>query len=436
MRFKGVLLLSLAYFSYISKPSAQALPADTLKLTLKQAEDQFLKNNLALIVQHYNIDNAKAQIITAKLFQNPQFNVSSILYNPVTKKFLDLSQSDTTASPTHKGEYSFGISQLFLTAGKRNKNIQLAKAGVEQANYQFFDLLRTLKYTLRNDFYNIYFQQQSEKVYTLEITSLQKILTAFNEQYKKGYISEKEVLRIQSLLYSLQAEYNTLETSIEGTNAEFRMLIKASGNTEIDPVYEYDLYGQKVLEALPYQKLLEAANMNRTDLKVAQANMAYNTVNLKVQRALAIPDITLSGNFDKLGSYIPNFTSIGVSFALPFFNRNQGAIKQARIAIDQGKVQYQQQQNQVEIDVATNYKLALKSEQLCNSLDPRFKQDYTHLVQEVLKNYTSRNIGLLDFLNYYDDYKNNTLLLNNALLNRVTSLEKLNYVTGTPFFNQ
>ena len=37
---------------------------------------------------------------------------------------------------------------------------------------------------------------------------------------------------------------------------------------------------------------------------------------------------------------------------------------------------------------------------------------------------------------FYDAYKTNTLQLNTLQLNRVTSLEQLNYVTGTPFFNQ
>lgn len=431
-----LILVCLIYLATMQVGVAQEHPADTLKFTLGQAESSFLKNNLSLIIQHFNIDNAKAQVITARLFQNPELNFSSILYNPVTKKIFDLSQSDTTASPTHKGEYAFGISQLFLTAGKRNKNIQLAKAGVEQASYQFFDLLRTLRYTLRNDFYTIYFQQQSEKVYDKEIEALQKILTAFTEQYKKGYIAEKEVLRIQSLLYSLQAEYTSLEANIESTKAEFKMLIKVSPNLEVVPVYNYDLYGQSVLADIPYQKLLDSANLNRTDLKIAQANMAYNNVNLKVQQSLAYPDITLSGNFDKLGSYIPNYTSIGVAFSLPFFNRNQGGIRQAKIAIDQGKAQYRLQQDQVESDVSANFKTALKLEQFCNSLRPDFKRNYTHLIQEVLKNYMSRDIGLLDFLSYYDDFKNNSLLLNNALLNRMLSLEKLNYVTGTPFFNK
>lgn len=435
MRLKFILFL-IGIFMLFNRTHAQQIKNDTLRLTVKEAEERFLKNNLQLLIQHYNIDNAKAQIVTARLFQNPEFNFSSILYNPNTKKFFDLSQRDTINSPTRKGEYAFGISQLFLTAGKRNKNIKLAQVGVEQANYQFFDLIRTLKFTLRNDFYSIYFQKQSEKVYHEEIAALQKILVAFKEQYKKGFIAEKEVLRIQSLLYSLQAEYSALQVTMEATNAEFKMLIKAVPSLEVVPIYNDDLPGQSILSTVNYQKLLDSAKSNRTDLKIAQANMAYNDANLRVQHAQAIPDVTISGNFDKLGSYIPNYTSVGMSFSLPFFSRNQGAIKQAKIGVDQGKMQYQLQQDQIESDVASNFKMALKLEEVGNGFDPQFKQNYTHLIREVLKNYMERNISLLDFLNYYDDFKNNTLLLNNALLNRVISLEKLNYVTGTPFFNK
>ncbi len=46
------------------------------------------------------------------------------------------------------------------------------------------------------------------------------------------------------------------------------------------------------------------------------------------------------------------------------------------------------------------------------------------------------NISLLEFLDYYDTYKTNTLLINGLILSRVTSLEQLNYVTGTSFFNK
>jgi cobalt-zinc-cadmium efflux system outer membrane protein len=403
---------------------AQAPVSDTLKLTVKQAEDLFLKNNLRLIIQRYNIDNASAQIITARLFNNPDFSFANGIY-----------ANNAADGPAYK-EQSFSISQLFTTAGKRNKNIRLAQISVDQAKYQFFDLLRTLKFTLRNDFYNIYFQEQSASVYNEEISSLSKTLTVFKEQYFKGNIAEKEVLRIQSQLYSLQAEYNNLQVNIDTVQSEFKLLIKASPNESVAPIMSYSLDGKDVVASVPYQRLLDSAYANRYDLKLAKVNLDYNNVNLQLQKATAVPDFSLSLNYDRLGAYGINFLGAGIEFNLPLFNRNQGGIKQARIAIDQSKVQLQSQQDQVESDLATNFKSAIRLEKLSNGFDPHFKSDFTHLIQEVFKNYEKHNISMLEFLDFYDSYKTNTLQLNTLQLNRVTSLEQLNFVTGTPFFNQ
>lgn len=397
---------------------------DTLRLTLKQAEAQFLANNLKLIAGRYNIDLASAGVITARLFPNPDLSFNNGIY-----------ATDVTQGPAYK-EQSFAVSQLFTTAGKRNKNIQLAKISVEQARYQFFDLLRTLKYTLRSDFYSIYFQQQSARVYSEEISSLGKTLGVFKEQYQKGNIAEKELLRIQSQLYSLQAEYNSLLTGIDTTQSELKLLLKAPVDSYIEPLAGEDSTNRQTVSGVPYQRLLDSAFVNRYDLRYSKAAVDYSKVNLKLQKATAVPDVSLSVNYDKLGSYSNNYVGAGIAFSLPFFNRNQGNIKQARIAVDQSTIQLQSQQSQVESDVSTSYKTALRLERLFSGFDPRFRQDFTHLIREVYLNYEKRNLSMLEFLDFYDSYKTNTLQLNNLQLSRVLSLEQLNYVTGTPFFNQ
>ena len=414
--FTNIFLSALCFAAY-----AQNTTGDTIKLTVKQAEDRFLKNNLQIIIQKYNIDNANAQVITARLFNNPDFSFSNGIYDD---------------APGAYKEQSFSVSQLFTTAGKRNKNIRLAKISVDQARFQFFDLLRTLKLTLRNDFFNIYFQEQSAKVYDQEIGSLQKTFNAYKEQYAKGNVAEKELLRIQSQLYTLQAEFNNLQTSVDTLQSELKILIRATPNTVIAPEVADSLNTMNIVTNVPYQKLVDSANVNRYDLKLAKSTIAYNNVNLSLQKATAVPDVSFSVNYDRQSGYGTNYLGAGLDFSLPFFNRNQGGIKQARIAIDQSKVQLQNQQNQLESDLATNYKIALRLEGLYNSFDPQFKNKFIHLIQEVYKNYEKRNISLLEFLDFYDSYKTNTLQLNTLKFNLLSSLEQLNFVTGTPFFNQ
>ena len=69
------------------------------------------------------------------------------------------------------------------------------------------------------------------------------------------------------------------------------------------------------------------------------------------------------------------------------------------------------------------------------NIDPKFSDDFDNLIQQVLINYEKRNISLLDFLDFYDSYKQNVLEVNSVKFNRVSAFEDLNYYTGTNFFN-
>jgi cobalt-zinc-cadmium efflux system outer membrane protein len=407
---------------------AQSISTDTLKVTLPQAEDLFLKNNLSLIAQRYNIGDAQAQVITAKLFNNPQIELQHGLYNTAAKRFFDTS---------HEGqEYEAAITQLITTAGKRNKNIQLANLNVQLAQDQFFDLLRTLRYTLRTDFFQIYYQQQSVKVYAEEISSLSKTLKAFQEQYAKGNIAQKEVLRIQSQLYSLQTEQANLQNAIDDVQSEFKLLLKTDAKVYVVADYQADPNLAANLQKYSYQQLLDSAYTNRADLKAARTAVDYSNTNLRLQRANAVPDVTIEAGYDKQGNYIRDYNYVGISMPLPFFNRNQGAIKQARIAVDASKTQLEFQQDQVQSQLANSYQSATRLDRLATSFDPQFRGDFNHLIEEVAKNYQRRNISLLEFLDFYESYKSNTLQLNTLQQDRANALEQLNYVTGTQFFNK
>ena len=403
-------------------------PTDTLRVDLRQTEKMFLENNLQLLAQKFSIDSARAAIITAKLFDNPQFGVSSGLYNPTTSKFFDYSNGN--------GEVAMQLSQLIKTAGKRNKNIQLAKTGVALTEYQFSDLLRTLEYTLRNDFFNIYYLRETQKVYDVEISSLETTNRAYAEQLQKGNVSELDLIRIQSQQYTLQAELATLQNNIDDVESELKLLLRAKATIYIVPQYEGAGDNQQVVTEVPLQSLVDSAYQNRADLKIAKTAVTFNQQNLALQKALAIPDINIDLGYDRLGSYVNNYNSIGIDFPLPFFNRNQGNIKQAKIGVQSSQVQLESTQDALESQIANSYLGAVRAERLLNSFDPRFAGNISHLIGEVTKNFQSHNISLLEFTDFYDSYKQNVVQLNNLRYNRVSQLEQLNFTTGTRIFNK
>jgi outer membrane protein, heavy metal efflux system len=417
------LLLAL----FLGDLSVSAQPhQDTLRLQLPEAEKMFLDSNLQLLAQRYNIDANQALVIQARLWPNPNFSIGHTLYSAQLHQFFPTGINDET---------TMQLNQEILLAGKRNKQIKLAQANVELTQYQFFDLLRTLKYTLRTDFFQIYYLEQSAKVYDAEIKALSQIVGAFDQALGKGYISEKEVVRIRAQLYSFESEYSQLINQINDTESELRLILQAKPNFFIAPVV--DSMALNKLDPAQYalNTLVDSAYHNRTDLSIARTNTKINQLNYNYQKALAVPDLTLSLGYDEAGSFLYGYYGIGASIDLPFFNRNQGNIKNAKALIANTQATQRFTQATVEENVATSLQKAFAQEKMFRTIDPKFIADFERLTGEVLKNYEKRNISILDFLDFYDSYKQNAVEMSTIQFNRVSAFEDINYYTGTNFFN-
>lgn len=423
LRTWTTLVLCIIFIS----PNLKAQPhQDTIRLSLAEAEKTFLDSNFQLLAGRYNIDVSKALIIQARLWPNPNLSVSHTLYSGELNKFFPVGKNDETV---------VNLSQLIQLAGKRNKQVRLVQAGAQLTEFQFFDLLRTLKYTLRTDFFHIYYLQQSAKVYDEEIRALQQIVTAFNEQAGKGYISEKEVIRIRAQLYTFQGEYSDLISQINDLQSELRLVLQVKPTVYIDPATDSAALDKLDPEQFPLNTLVDSAYRNRTDLQMAHANTNINRLNYNYQKALAVPDLTLSLGYDEAGSFLTNYYGIGASIDLPFFNRNQGNIKSAKAQIASAVAGEKSTQATVEENVSASLQKAFVQQKLYRTVDPKFYGDFSRLLHEVVINYQKRNLSILDFLDFYDSYKQNTLQLNSIQFNRVSAFEDINYYTGTNFFN-
>jgi len=414
----------------LSEAQSSGLFKDTMKISLDSAQSIFLRNNYLLLAQRYNVDAQKALVIQAKLLPNPNFSLSRGPLIPI----YDPSSQYPHSNFFSNGETSVSVSQLILLAGKRNKQIKLAEANVKLVEGQFFDLIRTLKYSLRTVFFNIYYLQHSAKVYDKEIQSLQKVVTAFNQQEGKGYIAEKEVIRVKAQLYSLQSEFNDLNNQINDLQSEIRLILQVK-NVMIDPVVNESTESNLKPDKYPVNILIDSAFKSRTDLMIARTNTDISKFNYDYQKALAVPDLTASISYDKQGSYAANLFSAGVSIDLPVFNRNQGNIKSSKFMIDNSIASQKSTEATVEEQISRAVQKAYDNDKLYHNIDSKFTSDFDKMLNEVFINYEKRNIGLLDFLDFYDSYKQNTLQINYIRYNRLQTFEDINFYTGNNFFN-
>ena len=399
---------------------------DTLKLTLQQSEKLFLENNYQLLAQRYQTDQAKAEIITAKLFDNPELSYENLFFNHETRRFLETSMAS--------GQFNAEISQLIKLAGKRNKNIQLANAGVKVAEYAFFDVMRTLRYELRTNFYKAYYAAQSTAVFKEQIVNLEQLLRASEQQLKSGNIALKDILRIRSLVYALKSEQNEMLKDQEDLLSQLKLITNIKATTILDLILDPSEIFTESITKYPYSHFLELAKQNRADLQLSKSQLSFAEQNLKLQKAMAIPDLEIALSYDLKGNYPEKYTGLGIKIPLPLFNRNQGEIKKARIAIDAGVNDIAQQESILENEVNNSYRSALRIESISQSIDPAFSEDYKSLIREVTRNFKNRNISLIEFLDLYDSYKEHVLQSNRLRFEQINAKEEINYVTGSEIF--
>lgn len=413
--FKLIVLL-VAGGLFHSRVQAQ----DTVRVTVQQTESIFLQKNLQLLAEKYNISIAQAGEVQARLYNNPNLSFSSALYNQQQAKLLDVSNAT--------GQYNIGIQQLIILAGKRNKQIKLAQINTRQAENSFFDLMRTLRYTLRGDFYNIYFLQNSLSAYDRQVTTLENLSAAYNDLQVKGVVTLKDAVRIKSLLYSLKAEKTNLQSQLNDTEAELQLLLQDNKSFYLPVADSASLSNS--FTALSLQALTDSAYANRYDLQLAQNTIRYNAQNYALQKSLRVPDLTLGADFDKRGSYINNASFLNAAIDLPFFNRNQGNIKAAKISIQQSQLQADLQKQVVENDVQKAFKKLLITHQMLQTVDVNFPGQFQRLMEGVTENFLKRNISLIDFTDFVESYKNNILQLNQLRNDMMQAAEALNFSVG------
>lgn len=394
-------------------------------LTLKEAEQRFLERNLSLIAERYNIDMAQAQVLQAKLFENPVISLEQNVYNRLNGKYFDFGK---------EGEAVVEIEQVIHLAGQRNKQVRLEKINKEIAEYQFEEVMRTLRQELNEKFVEVYFLSKSIAIYEKEVNSLQVLLGGMKIQQEKGNISLMEISRLESMLFSLRKEKNERENDLLTTRGELNLLLNLPEDTQVQLSLDEEVLQQLDLSQLSFADLKAIIN-ERPDQKIARSTVNASCANLKLQKSMAFPEFSVKGNYDRVGNFINDYFAIGVSLSVPIFNRNQGNIKAARFSIQQAGVQQEYAANRADMELFTAYTSLEKATQLYQSTNMDLERNFEKLITGVNENFTRKNISLLEFIDYYDSYKETCIQLYEIKKNVFLAMENLNTVVGQNVLN-
>lgn len=395
---------------------------DSIAVSLHDAERLFLEHNFKLLASKYQINEADAAIVQARLWDNPSLNIEQGAYNKETSKWFDVTSSGQTA---------ISVQQLIDLGGKRSDRVHIETINAEIAHDHFYDLIRTLRYTLRRSFFELYFIRQSIAVYDRELAALGNLLDAYTQQYQQGNLSFKELARLQALKFGLASEQLELRSNATEKQNTLLLLMGDVSGRNIAPVPDAGAFEKFDPASLSYRQVLDSGIANRSDLRIAAKQIESEEANLSLQHAMRIPNVTVGLNYDRNGSYIPNYNSVSLSFDVPLWNLNQGNIAIAENKIEETKALKRDAELSVTTDVAKAYAQLVETDKLYRTSRAQFDAKYETLLDGITTGYQNHTISLLEFIDYYETYKTSKTAFNHLQLNRLIAMEDLNLATGT-----
>src|SRR5580704_7704870 len=276
--------VALGAASLLAQTAPQtALPAAPQVWNWDEVKDRFRLNNTTLMAGFLNIDELKAQEITAHLRPNPGFTFSA---------------DGTQIAPSHGVWQPFagtfispGVSYLFERRNKRGLRYEAAKQGTAIGAAQQSDSERTLIFNLRSAFVGVL---QAKAVLHLAQDNLgyyDKILKISRDRYEAGDIAQIDLDRLELQRLQYESDVQTALVNLATTKINLLSMLN-----DRRPVESYDVDGpfdftENLLALDDYRK---QALDTRPDLRAAILSVQQAETNYKLAEADGSTDPTIS----------------------------------------------------------------------------------------------------------------------------------------------
>jgi len=405
---------------------AQQSNKKTLTLSKEAAEAMFLEQNLDLIAKNLEISQAEAQLLQARLWPNPTFEVSEVNFWKTT----DIEEQPKLIGNWGEAQqYAFRVEQLIQTGGKRKKNIELQKLTIEEKRQEFESIIRELKLELRNNLSDIQMLQEQRKIYERQIESSQNLTSAYKNQLQQGNISQAQYIRLKAAELQFKKELVNINKELEEAIKDFKNYISIGDNTQIE-ITDLLTAPNKEVSELNLENWIITAQEDRPDAIKSKTLEKQSAKRFEIEKAQRIPDITLGVDYDRGGNIMRDFVGFGISFDLPIFDRNKGNIKEAKIDIELAKLDTKTKLNEIANDIVEAFRNYHHAEALYKDIDSDYEGQLDQLLDAYLKNFQKRNVSLIEYLDFVEAYIENKTILLETKKDLNDHFEKLQYAVG------
>jgi outer membrane protein, heavy metal efflux system len=403
-------------------PSAEQRPPASIRLSLTDALSLFLQQNLDVLIAKYGIEYNKGQQITARLFPNPVASVGTL---------SSYTQGRTLSTG---GQLFFQAQQLFELAGKRGYRIESAGFGTQSAEAAFEDAVRQLGFTVKDSYYRVQLAQRRLALAEENRDRFSRILDINTIRFKKGYIAEVDLIRIRLQTVDFHSQVIQSLQEAETARGDLRQLLRLSPATTLE--LTTDLEFRRIDPEIG--KLRVVAVDLRPDVRSKRFTHSQREADLRLANAYRVPDVTVGAGYaiqGSLGPDNPQQWALNFGLPLPLFNRNQGGIRQAEVAVQTAEADLNKALNVVENEVEVAYRNLMHSRRLVEAYVGGVLDDARATFTIVERAYERGGATILDLLdaartsrtiqqNYIEalfNYQRNVLQLESAVGQEIAS---------------
>jgi len=392
-------------------------------LTWEQVRARFEASNPSLLADQLNVDESKAEEITAYLRPNPTFNLTVdgtqiAPHNGVWQPF-----AGTFESP--------GISYLHERRHKRELRLESQKKGTLIAEFSHADLDRTLLFTLRTAFVSTL---QAKAVLQLAKDNLayyDHVLEISKDRFDAGDIAQIDLDRLELQRVQYESDLQTADVNLR--TAKIQLLTLLNDRTPIeqfDVTEPYDFDDQLP----PRGDFRKIAMDTRPDLKAAVEAIEKAQTDHKLAVANGSTDPTLAAWYTHNASTNnpEAINTLGVSLSIPLrvFDRNQGEKLRTQIDITRNQRLRDATEAAVLSDVDSGYATVNSTLILLRPYKAKYLQQSVRVRDTIFFSYRNGGASLLDFLNAEADYRSVQLNYVNLIGSYLIAAAQLNMAVG------
>ena len=374
------------YQPQIQPPTAEepiSLQEPTGTINLRHALALALMHNPDLRAFSWDVRVGEAKTLQAGLRPNPELEAE-----------IEEFGGSGDLSGFGAVETAIQLGYTIELGGKRGKRRQIAALETKLAGWDYETARLDLLTQVTQAFIDVLAAQEAVALNEELVRLAEQVFNTVKAQVEAGKVSPVEGTRAQVELANSRI---ALEGSKRGLEAVRKVLAATWGSTA--PAFE-GVEGQfEMTKPIPTAEHLANRISQNPDIARWTVEMAQRHAAIKLEKSGRIPDLSIGGGMKHLNEIGEVALIFGLSFPLPLFDRNQGAIREAEYNLKKAFEERKSAEVAVRTALATAYGALSAATTTATALKDEVLPGAQSAFDAVTEGY---RIGKFDFLEMLD----------------------------------